>query len=44
MVQFYPDEISHKVINQYIAKKKKNKQTMKQSVDNMTNFILANFR
>lgn len=43
MVQFYPDEISHKVINQYIAKKK-TKQTMKQSVDNMTNFILANFR
>lgn len=43
MVQFYPDEISYKVINQYIVKKKK-KKTMKQSVDNMTNFILANFR
>lgn len=39
MVQFYLDEISYKVINQYIVKK-----TVKQSVDNITNFILANFR
>ena len=40
MVQFYLDEISYKVINQYIVKK-----TVKQSVDNITkaNAIIANF-